>query len=117
VGSLRNISATARAVVDLRNDVAVIGAGARGEFREEDQFGCAQIASRLIDAGFEPASAETWEIVRRWHGASVEAFASSRSVDYLERTGQIADLDFIMSHLDDVNSSFSVVAGEVVQGV
>jgi 2-phosphosulfolactate phosphatase len=113
VGSLRNVSATARHLAALDTNVAVIGAGARGEFREEDQFGCVQIATQLIDAGFEPASPETAELVHRWQGAPADAFTSSHSVEYLVRTGQIADLDFIMSHLDDVDIAFSVVASEV----
>jgi len=113
VGSLRNVSATARTLAEVDTNVAVIGAGARNEFREEDQFGCVQIAAQLIDAGFQPAPGETTELVLRWRGAAVDAFTSSRSVEYLVRTGQVADLDFIMDHLDDVDAAFSVVGGEV----
>jgi 2-phosphosulfolactate phosphatase len=113
VGSLRNVTATTRVLAKTETAVAVIGAGARGEFREEDQYGCVQIAAQLIDAGFEPATAETAKLVSRWRKADVEAFRSSHSVEYLVRSGQIADLDFVMTHLDDVDAAFSVVDGEV----
>ncbi len=113
VGSLRNVSATTRVLAAAAQNVTMIGAGARGEFREEDQFGCVQIAAQLIEAGFEAASSETADLVDRWRGASVDGFMSSHSVEYLMRTGQIADLDFIMHHLDDVDTAYSVVAGEV----
>ena len=114
VGSLRNISATARLLVDSATSVTLIGAGARGEFREEDQFGCVQIAALLIEAGFEAASVETAELVSRWRGQPVDSFRRSKSVEYLVRTGQIADLDFVTSHVDDIDTAYSVENGEVV---
>ncbi len=53
VACLRNYSASARYLAATYNRVAVIGAGTRGEFREEDQLCCAWIARILVDLGFE----------------------------------------------------------------
>ena len=43
---LRNLTAQVARVAGPHERVAVIGAGARGEFREEDQLACAWIAAR-----------------------------------------------------------------------
>ena len=39
----------------------------------------------------------------------------SRSVDFLKRTGRTADLDFILNHIDDLHSVFTVRGGEVLE--
>jgi 2-phosphosulfolactate phosphatase len=114
VACLRNLSATARHVANAGVDVAVVGAGTRGEFREEDQLGCAWIAERLLDQGLEPANGETTACIERWRGASVDAISTSASAAYLLRTGQIADLEFVLSHVDDLETAYSFRDGEVV---
>jgi 2-phosphosulfolactate phosphatase len=93
--------------------VAVIGAGSKGEFREEDQICCAWIAAGLMSYGYAPESAQTKGVVGRWRGAPPEACLCSRSVDYLRRTGQLRDLDFILAHMDDLRAVFTVRNGEV----
>jgi 2-phosphosulfolactate phosphatase len=93
--------------------VALIGAGTKGEFREEDQICCAWIAHALIGLGFTAGSALTAEVVRRWRGAPPHACLCSRSVDFLKRTGQSRDLGFILAHIDDLNQVFQVRDGEV----
>ena len=93
--------------------VAVIGAGSLGEFREEDQICCAWITAGLMRKGYIPENAETAELVSRWLDAPAVACLGSRSVDFLKRTGRNADLDFILAHIDDLNSVFTVNNGEV----
>src|SRR5581483_7708645 len=63
VGCLRNITATAERLAAGHERVAVLGAGTRGEFRQEDQLGCAWVARALVDAGFEPQDDRTETIV------------------------------------------------------
>ena len=92
----------------------MIGAGTRGEFREEDQLGCAWIARRLVDIGFEPANDETSACIERWHGADADAITASASAAYLLRTGQIADLEFVLGHIDDLEHAYTVTDGEVL---
>ncbi len=98
---LRNISALVAHLTERYPRVAVIGAGSRGEFREEDQLCCAWIAGRLMAAGYVPVG-ETAALVRRWDGAPVTACAVSHSFDYLQQTGRMRDIAFILDHVDDL---------------
>lgn len=103
VGCLRNVTALAEYVATRHNRIAVLGAGTRGAFRREDQLGCAWIAERLCEKGFEPGSEETSDLVRKWHGASPATIRDGRSADYLKRTGQVHDLEFVLHYRDDLS--------------
>ena len=113
VACLRNYRATTEHLAENYNDVVLIGAGTRGEFREEDQMCCAWIAAGLIAAGFVPDNAATRSLVERWRGSSHDAFVVSRSVEYLRRSGQLRDLEFILSHVDDIDFACKVSANQV----
>lgn len=115
VACLRNYSAQIKHLVRHHAHVVLIGAGTRGEFREEDQLCCAWIGRGLVRFGFEPADQETREIIERWENASVEDMLKSKSVDYLRRTGQMEDLKYILAHIDDVASLFPVRRNEVLR--
>jgi 2-phosphosulfolactate phosphatase len=115
VGSLRNWVAQARALRDAGPiSVAVLGAGTRGEFREEDQLCSAWLAGALVDAGFH-ADDETLRLVERWRGASVEAIRLGASARYLADSGQLVDLEFILAHVADLDATFEVRGAEVVR--
>jgi 2-phosphosulfolactate phosphatase len=111
---LRNWSSQVRHLAGRFDKVAVLGAGSRGEFRLEDQLCCAWIADGLLSRGYEPENDATREVVERWRGEPVEAFLPSPSVAYLERTGQLRDLDFILDHVDDLKAVFPLEGGQVV---
>jgi len=113
VACLRNYRAQAEHLVAGHPRVAVIGAGSRGEFREEDQLCCAWIAEELIRVGYAAADRTTEEIVARWSGAPADAFLGSKSVEYLRRSGQLQDLEFILEHVDDLHAVFAVREGVV----
>jgi 2-phosphosulfolactate phosphatase len=116
VACLRNWTAQAERLAEDGRDVALVGAGTRGEFREEDQLCCARIAHRLLAAGFSPVGTQTQELVERWADAGAEeAFELSASSEYLRATGQEADLEFLLTHEDDLVSTFGLVSGEVVR--
>lgn len=115
VACLRNHSAVVRHLATSHDAVAVIGAGTRGEFREEDQLCCAWIAGGLVERGFEPADAHTSELIERWRGEPAESMTISRSVAYLRDSGQLADLDFILAHVDDLDEVYALIEGEVVR--
>jgi 2-phosphosulfolactate phosphatase len=89
LASFRNYSATIAYLAENHNAVVLIGAGTRGEFREEDQMCCAWIASGLIESGFVAQDEMTSQFVERWRGASQNAFLMSRSVEYLRRSSQL----------------------------
>jgi 2-phosphosulfolactate phosphatase len=111
---LRNYRAVARHLAHRVPRIAVIGAGTRGEFREEDQMCCAWIAGALMDFGHQPADQVTADIVERWRDAESNEWVSSKSVAYLRRSGQLQDLDYILNHVDDLQAVFSLRNGEVV---
>ncbi len=114
VGCFRNYNYLIQHLAKKHNKVLVVGAVTRGEFREEDQMCCAWIAEGLIAAGFRSEDDETSRIVERWSGAPHDAFLGSASVKYLRSTGQERDLDFVLSHFDDLHAAFELHRGELV---
>lgn len=113
VACLRNASAAARDLEGHPGPIAVIGAGSRNQFREEDQMGCAWVAERLVRTGHRPADARTRRIIGRWSGLPVEAWFEGDSVAYLRRTGQLPDRDFIAAHVDDLDLVCPIVGNEI----
>jgi 2-phosphosulfolactate phosphatase len=115
VACLRNYTAQASYLIAHHPKVAVIGAGSRGEFREEDQLCCAWIAEQLLGAGYEPENARTTAIVEQWSGAPVDAITKGASADYLRNSGQKRDLDFILTHIDDLDEVYRYERGQVMK--
>jgi 2-phosphosulfolactate phosphatase len=111
---LRNYDSVASHVAGNYPNVAVIGAGSRGEFREEDQMCCAWVAERLLHFGYSPKDHNTLDIVRRWSNKPVDAWTGNKSASYLRNTGQLADLEFILEHVSDLTAPFRLLNGEVV---
>jgi 2-phosphosulfolactate phosphatase len=115
LGCFRNSAATARHLIQAETPrVAVLGAGTRDEFREEDQICCAWIAAALVRAGYTSRDRTTCEVISRWQHSRPADCLSSRSVDYLLRSGQLADLHFVLTHHNDMDSVFRMDRGEVV---
>jgi len=115
VACLRNYSAQAAHLAAYHHKVALIGAGTKGEFREEDQLGCAWIAEGLLKAGYEPENDSTAAIIERWSGTPVDVIANGASAAYLRRTDQIKDLDYILTHIDDLNEVYRFEREQVVK--
>jgi 2-phosphosulfolactate phosphatase len=113
VASLRNHTAQAEHLARNHRHVALVGAGSRGTFREEDALCCAWIARTLVDAGYQPVG-DTATVVERWRHAPADAIATSASVGYLERSGQLDDLAYILEHVDDLDAVFTVEGAEIV---
>jgi 2-phosphosulfolactate phosphatase len=111
---LRNYGALAEHLARRHPHVAVIGAGTRGQFRREDQFGCAMVAQRLMELGYSPENRQTREYVRRWQGAPVDSLRDGRSAEYLRSSGQEEDLEFVLGHVDDLSTVPSLVNGELI---
>jgi 2-phosphosulfolactate phosphatase len=114
VACFRNHAAVAAFVGGRHERIAVIGSRSRGEFREEDQMCCAWVAEALARSGYAFGDARTEEVVRRWSGAPPEACLVSHSVDFLRRTRQTDDLEFILTHVNDVNAACLLRDGEAV---
>jgi 2-phosphosulfolactate phosphatase len=112
---LRNLSAVARYIDGRHQRVAVLGAGTRGVFRREDQMGCAWVAEKLLNVGYLAESQQTSELVARWHNANVEKIRGGKSAAYLQRSGQVEDLEYIVSHVDDLDTVPALVQGELIR--
>ena len=110
---LRNLDATVEWLAAHHSKVAIVGAGTRGEFREEDQLASGWMAAALIARGFEPRGMAA-AMTARWQNAPVEAFLVSKSAAYLQRSGQTADLEFVLSHVRDLDIVCALDQGEVV---
>jgi 2-phosphosulfolactate phosphatase len=114
VACLRNWEATAGELVAMRPDeVVLLGAESRGEFREEDRLCCAWIAAALLDSGYR-ADAASRRLVAAWRDAPIDRIGDGKSATYLRDSGQVADLDFIVSHVSDLRGTFEMRADEVV---
>lgn len=111
----RNSMSTARHV--LRGEperVALLGAGSRGEFREEDQICCAWIGAALVREGYVARDGATATVIERWGSARPSDCLVSHSIGYLRRSGQLADLDFILDRIDDLDEAYLLEDGQVV---
>lgn len=115
VACFRNHEAVAEHVARRHSNVAVIGAGTKNEFREEDQICCAWIAGRLMQYGYVAQNAETERIVTRWRHAPAEACLVSNSVAYLRRSNQLDDLRFVLAHVNDLDAVFALNDDEAVR--
>jgi 2-phosphosulfolactate phosphatase len=113
VACLRNVTAQAAHLAHQQRDVLILGADSRGEFREEDQLCGARIASVLLEHGFVPADTATRALLARWGAATDDAFVAGRSARYLTDTGQEHDLRFVLDHIDDLASVYSMDGDEV----
>jgi 2-phosphosulfolactate phosphatase len=115
VACIRNYGATVNHLVGLYSRVEVLGAPTRGEFREEDQLCCAWIAAGLVKAGYTPKNNKTAEIINRWKDRPVTVCSEGKSAEYLRKTGQIRDLDYILKHINDFNSALTIKNYEIVK--
>lgn len=113
VACLRTMAAQAEALREHRR-VLILAAGTHGQFREEDQLCAAGIAERLLASGHVPADDRTARLVERWSGSPLEVLRGGRSAAYLTATGQAADLEFVLDHVDDLGRSFRLERGKVV---
>jgi 2-phosphosulfolactate phosphatase len=112
---LRNYSAVARYMAKRHASIALIGAGSRGQFREEDQLCCAWMGRTLLELGFTPENEATENLVAHWRHAPVSACALGESAAYLERTGQLDDLDFVLANVDDLTDIFALKGQKVIK--
>ena len=110
----RNFSAVARHLDGRHERIAILGAGTRGQFRREDQMGCAWVAEKLLDAGYRSETQRTNDLVARWHNASVDEIRGGKSAEYLNRSGQLEDLQFVLDHVDDLDTVPTLVNGELI---
>ncbi len=111
---LRNAGAQAQRLIAANEHVLLVAGESRGEFREEDRLCCGRIARELLQAGFQARNAQVEGIVKHWGGEMDTAFLGGHSVQYLTATGQYHDVEFILQHIDDLDSVYEMQDGELV---
>ncbi len=109
----RNLSATAAALAS-HNRVALLAAGCREEFSCEDQMAAAWIAERLLSLGFEAEDRITADLVRRWAGIAPALAGWGNSAAELRRRGRGEEVDYVITHVDDVDRAFLCEGREVL---
>lgn len=114
VACLRNYISAARHLALRFPAVVVVGARSHDEFREEDQLCCARLAECLLDLGYLAADGNTLDIVRRWSNKPVDAWIANQSASYLRSSGQLADLEFILEHVGDLDVPFVLRNAQVL---
>lgn len=114
---LRNVRAQAQRLIAQHDRVLLLAGESRGEFRDEDRLCCGRIARHLLEAGYEPGNALVAQLAERWSDASDDAFLSGNSVRYLAASGQYHDVEFILDHIDDLDSVYELQGGELVRSL
>ncbi len=99
---LRNYQAVAKFIAGKHDKIALIGAGTRGMFRIEDQIGCAWVGKQLLNYGFIPENDSSEKITNQWTDCEPDIIRGSESADYLLRSGQVHDLEFILNNVNDL---------------
>ncbi|MGE5227664.1 MAG: 2-phosphosulfolactate phosphatase [Planctomycetaceae bacterium] len=105
--SLRNLEPTAD-VLRAVDRVAILAASPDG-LRIEDAICAARLARSL---GGEPDEV-TARIVETCAPLPLEKIRAGKSAAYLRRSDQVADLEFVLQHVGDVDAAFAVVGGRV----
>jgi 2-phosphosulfolactate phosphatase len=114
IGCLRNLTSLTEYLAARYPRIALIGAGSRNEFREEDQLACAWFAKKFLALGYEPASSRTHEVIDAWGAKRLDSIQQGKSADYLRQSDQSRDLTFILHHVDDVQDVSMVKGDEVI---
>jgi phosphosulfolactate phosphohydrolase-like enzyme len=100
----RNLSATARHLALRHERVLILNAPHDSDVRCEDQLAAGRLVSMIADAGFVPAGIGTRETVDRWGRADFSLAAWGRSAEELRRRRRNADVEFVLSHIDDLDT-------------
>jgi 2-phosphosulfolactate phosphatase len=115
VASLRNARATANRLAGRCPRVAILGADRDGRLRREDALCAARIGAGLQDRGYSAEDAVTQRLLRRWGNAPDDSLLGGRSETYLRSSGQVHDLEFVLSHVDDLDDSYAVTAAMEIE--
>jgi len=114
VASLRNMTATAETLAEEGYErIAILGACSGGQHRCEDQLAAARLGKLLRARGYSPNARNTVTAIQRWSEADTELIRLGRSAESLRLTEQGDDLEYIMSHVDDVDVACATTGAEV----
>jgi 2-phosphosulfolactate phosphatase len=115
VACLRNADATTEAAAQLSRDVVFLAACTRGEFRDEDRLLGGWIVRNLVERGYAAADALTADTAATWGSADPSVIRGSASAAFLERHGHEADLEFILTRINDLPYAVRMANRELVR--
>jgi 2-phosphosulfolactate phosphatase len=115
VACLRNRAATADYLAERSGRVALVTAGHNHELRCEDQIVAGWIARALLDQGFRPEDGHTADVAARWGSADPALASLGKSAEQHRRAGRSEDVNFVLSHVDDLETVCRYHKGEVRQ--
>ena len=104
VACFRNMTATAEYLAAEHEQVVILAAGHGSQFRCEDEMAGARIARRLMDLGYKAEDNSTADLVERWAEADLALAALGKSASHFRRIGRPEDVDFVLAHLDDLET-------------
>jgi 2-phosphosulfolactate phosphatase len=100
IGSTMNASAVARKMLTFGKSWVVIGAGSHGEFRPEDQVGCALISAKYIKLSDDKPDTQTKTFIDTFTEHMETHMQTSPSTQKLIKIGRTCDVDFILQNID-----------------
>ncbi len=101
IGSTINAKAVAQKMAENKTKWAVIGAGSHGEFRAEDQVGCALIAKHYSDLTGVKIDSEVHAITDTFTKNIETHIRMSPSSQKLMKIGRQCDIDFVINSTDN----------------
>jgi phosphosulfolactate phosphohydrolase-like enzyme len=103
IACFRNMAATVRHLALRHKRVLILDAAHDDDIRCEDQMAAGRIALDLAGAGFTVEGLGTREVLERWGCADLGLVALGRSAEQLRRRRREGDLQFVLSHVDDLD--------------
>lgn len=100
----RNLTATARHLAQQHQRVLILNAPHDADVRCEDQIAAGRLVRALVEAGFTASGIGTGETLDRWGRADVELTQWGRSAEELRRRRRNADVEFVLTHVDDLDT-------------
>ena len=77
--------------------------GEGGRLRCDDSMAASWMIAALTARGFEVEDMRAADIARRWSDASIDLVRWGSSAEQLTLAGRGADVDFVVSHVDDLD--------------
>lgn len=97
IATTLNYQAIAQAILGIGGNWALIGAGSGGDFRPEDQVGCALVGKELILTNKFDVSDDDQNFINLYSHAWEEHILNSLSTQKLRNIGRDVDIDFVIN--------------------
>lgn len=104
IGTTLNSMSVSSKMSEIGGNWAVLGAGSHGEFRLEDQVGCALIVKNYLDINSSCRIDERSKKIMEIYSINInEHIMMSPSTQKLVAIGRLSDVEFVIDNLDKYN--------------